>query len=76
MGFLPHGNCYILKGDVPNEEFEDAQDMPEVDPIVGSSSIIAGSSSSMEENIANMCRRMEKTYTLQGSKHDKVCSLI
>jgi len=70
MGFIPHGDIYIPKGDVPNEEFEDDQEMLEVALVVGSSSAVVGTSFSMEENIANICRRMEERYNLQGTRHE------
>jgi len=76
MGFIPHGDSYISKGDGPTEDFEDDQKMPEVAPIIGYSSVVVGSSFSMEENNANVCRRMEEMHTLQGSRHEEVCNLI
>jgi len=76
MGFIINEDSYISKGDVPTEGSENDQEMLEVAPIIGSSIAVVGSSSSMEENIANMCRRMKEMHTLQVSRHEEVCNLL
>jgi len=64
MRFIPYEDSYIPKRDVSIEEFEDDQERPEATLVVGSSSTIVGSFSSMKENIANMCRSIEEIHTV------------
>lgn len=51
MGFIPHGNNFIHKGDVPAEEREEDAPMSDAIDVTGPSRAQEGSSSSMEENI-------------------------
>jgi len=65
---------------MPNYDAED-EELPPIDPIppstqnVGSSSG-AGSSFSIEDNIANMNKRLEELFLLSNSCHEEVVGLI
>ncbi|QCE14734.1 hypothetical protein DEO72_LG11g1739 [Vigna unguiculata] len=65
---------------MPNYDAED-EDLPPTDPIppatqnVGSSSGV-GSSFSIEDNIANMNKRLEELFLLSNSRHEEVVRLI
>jgi len=65
---------------MPNYEAEDKK-LPPTDPIlpaapnVGSSNGV-GSSFSIEDNVANMNKRLEELFLLFNSRHEEVVSLI
>ncbi|QCD95866.1 hypothetical protein DEO72_LG6g563 [Vigna unguiculata] len=77
---VPLGDTYVHRDDMPNYDAED-EDLPPPDPIppatqnVGSSSGV-GSSFSIEDNIANMNKRLEELFLLSTSRHEEVVGLI
>ena len=71
LKLVPPSNTYVHRNDMPNYEAED-EELPPTDPIspaaqnVGSSSGV-GSSFSIEDNIANMNKRLEELFLLSNS---------
>lgn len=76
MRCIPYRNVFIHKEDVPTENGEDDDEMLDVPRVAESSSIVAGSSSSMEENIENLNRRIEELLNLQIARHEEACALV
>lgn len=76
VGFIYHGNVFIHKGDVSTKDNEDDEGLPHAPPVVGSSSFVDASSSSIYKNIANINRRMEEMFLLHASRHEEVYILI
>jgi len=80
LKLVPPSNTYVHRNDMPNYEAED-EELPPTDPIspaaqnVGSSSGV-GSSFSIEDNIANMNKRLEELFLLSNSRHQEVVGLI
>jgi len=59
MKFIPFGNTYIHKDDMPPSDHEEEENpptapFPPVDTNIGSSSGVGGSSSSLEDHILNL----------------------
>jgi len=80
MKFIPFGDLYVHKDDVPNYEVVD-DEIPPSNPTspaaqkVGSSSG-AGSSFSLEYNILSMNKRIKILFLLSNSRHEEVVGLI
>jgi len=69
MEFIPFGNTYIHKDDMPPSENEKEENLPialvhPVNTNIGSSSGVGGSSSSLEDNILNVNQRLEEFFLL------------
>jgi len=70
LKLVPLGDTFVHRDDMPNYDAED-EELPPIDPIppatqnVGSSSA-AGSSFSIEDNIANMNKRLEELFLLSN----------
>ena len=80
LKLVPLCDTYVHRDDMPNYDAED-EELPPTDPIppatqnVGSSSGV-GSSFSIEDNIANMNKRLEELFLLSTSRHEEVVGLI
>ncbi|WVZ18575.1 hypothetical protein V8G54_005897 [Vigna mungo] len=66
MGFIPHGNNFIHKGDVPVEEGEEDAPIPDE---------LKKAHPHIWRKIATLTRRMEETYNLQAIRHQELLSL-
>ena len=81
MKFIPFGNTYIHKDDMPPSENEEEENPPN-DPInhfetnIGSSSGIGGSSSSLQDHILNLNQRLQEFFLISTTRHEEVTSLI
>ena len=81
MKFIPFGNTYIHKDDMPssdNEEKENPSTAPilPVDTNIGLSSGVGGSSSSLEHQILNLNQRLGEFFLLSTHRHEEVTGLI
>ena len=81
MKFIPFGNTYIHKDDMPPSDNEEEENpptapIPPVDTNIGSSSGVGGSSSSLEDHILNLNQRLEEFFLLSTHRHEEVTSLI
>jgi len=68
MKFIPFGNTYIDKDDMPPSENEEEENPPTapvypVNTNIGSSSGVGGSSSSLEDNILNLNQGLEEFFS-------------
>jgi len=81
MKFIPFGNTYIHKDDMPPSDNEEEENpptalIPLVDTSIGSSSGVGGSSSSLEDHILNLNQRLEEFFLLFTHRHEEVTGLI
>jgi len=81
MKFIPFGNTYIHKDDMPPSDNEEEENppttpIPLVDTNIGSSSGVGGSSSSLEDHILNLNQRLEEFFLLSTHRHEEVTGLI
>ena len=77
MKFIPFGNTYIHKDDMPSSDNEEEENpptapIPPVDTHIGSSSGVGGSSSSLEDNILNLNQRLEELFLLPTHRHEEI----
>jgi len=81
MKFIPFGNTYIHKDDMPPSDNEEEENpptapIPPVDTNIGSSSGVGGSSSSLKDHILNLNQRFEEFFLLSTHRHEEVIGLI
>jgi len=79
--FIPFGNTYIHKDDMPSSNNEEEKNpptapIPPVDTNIGSSSGVGGSSSSLEDHILNLNQRLEEFFLLSTHRYEEVFGLI
>ncbi|QCD83003.1 hypothetical protein DEO72_LG2g3345 [Vigna unguiculata] len=80
MKFIPFGNTYIHKDDMPSSDNEEEENpptapIPPIDTNIGSSSGVGGSSSSLD-HILNLNQRLEEFFLLSTHRHEEVTGLI
>jgi len=81
MKFIPFGNTYIHKDDMPPSDHEEEENpptapIPPVDTNIGASSGVGGSSSSLEDHILNLNQRLEEFFLLSTHRHEEVTGII
>jgi len=81
LKFIPFGNTYIHKDDMPSSDNEEEENpptapIPPADTNIGSSSGVGDSSSSLEDHILNLNQRLEEFFLLSTHRHEEVTGLI
>jgi len=81
MKFIPFGNTYIHKDDMPSLDNEEEENpptapIPPFDTNIRPSSGVGGSPSSLEDHILNLNQRLEEFFLLSTHRHGEVTSLI